>query len=228
MCRTIFILLVISGFSLRGYAEDEQAVRDLLDECGMEGVTVADVAVMENGQVVKLDISNPDIAQDGITMLPAAVGRLTGMKELICRNNSISELPPEIGDCVSLETLDCASNRIVAVPPEIGNLRNLKRLDLRHNSLSVIPPELGNCTQLEYLWLWGNKLTALDPAITRLRKLKELYLKDNRLTTLPVGIVGMRFTYIDLLGNRLCNLSTLLDRWAKKIDEEYKSTQKCR
>ena len=229
MSRKTFILIGFLAISAQLFAElsDASIVQSLLEKCGLSGATVSDVAVMENGRAVTLDLSNKDVSKDGITVLPSEIGQLTALRELICTENSIKTIPPEIGNCVKLRKLNLASNRIVVIPPEIGKLKNLTSLDLRHNGIEKVPAALGKCGNLEFLWLWGNKMSELDPAITKLKKLKELYLNDNRLTTLPIGITRMRIIYIDLVGNKLCNLSPALDAWAKKIDTKYRSMQKC-
>lgn len=229
MYRNGFFLMGLLVYAAGVFAQqtDSRIVETILEKCGLPDIAVESVAVMENGRVTKLDLSNKDVSKDGISVLPAEIGLLTELQELTCTDNVITAIPAEIGSCVNLTKFNAASNRITALVPEIGKLKNLTHLDLRHNSIEKLPPEIGDCSNLEFLWLWGNKLTELDPAITKLRKLQELYLKDNRLTTLPIGIVGMRFQYIDLLGNRLCNLSSVLDVWARKIDDKYKSTQRC-
>lgn len=222
----IFILLVIVETTV---ALDVTTVRIILDKSGFDSLRVEDVAVFNrNDRVVKLNLTNPDIARDGIMKLPSEIGELTELKEFICTGNSIIEIPSTIGNCTELEVLNLASNRIVAVPPEIGELKKLIKLDLRHNAIALLPPEIGKCESLEYLWLWGNNLIELDPAIVRLRKLKELYLNDNRLTSLPIGVMSMRLNYIDFMGNRLCDVSMVLHVWLKRIDGQYQSTQRCR
>ena len=227
--KTLFVIITLSVFQkLFAWEPDTQIVRTILDKCGFDNLTVKDVAVLENDSVVRLNISNRDISRDGIFVLPAELGKLTALKELDCRGNSIRDLPPEIGELVNLRVLNAGSNRLIAIPPEIGKLKNLVRLDLRHNDIGVLPPEIGELENLEYLWLWGNKLTSLTPEITRLHRLKELYLTDNRLSTLPVGIIRMRLRYIDFIGNKLCNLSSVLDYWARRIDDRYLITQRCR
>jgi Leucine-rich repeat (LRR) protein len=226
---TIFCFIAVL-LTLTEYAVglDMTTVRLILDKCGFDTMQVEDVADFnEEGRVIRFNLTNPDIAKDGIMKLPQEIGELTELRKFICIGNSIIEIPTVIGKCTELRELNLASNRIVAVPPEIGALRELRKLDLRHNSIALLPPEIGTCENLEYLWLWGNKLIELDPAIVRLRKLRELYLNDNRLTTLPLGIMGMRLNYIDFMGNRLCDISTVLHLWCKKIDGQYKSTQRC-
>ena len=218
----LFVLGAVST-----YGNDVDVVQTILEKCGMSETPIADVAVVENGQVVSLNLNNKDISQDGIAELPPDIGKLAALRELSCTENSIESLPAEIGNCTSLQKINVGSNRIVGIPPEIGNLKKLTHLDVRHNAITKIPPEIKGCTSLTHLWLWGNKLTELDPAVTQLKKLKELYLKDNRLTTLPAGITKMKFDYVDFLGNKLCKLPPKLDAWAKKIDKKYKSTQRC-
>jgi hypothetical protein len=221
-----FILLVVAFAAVYAEGSDALVVQTMLEKCGLTGITVDDVAEMEEGRVVKLNVSNRDVSKEGATSIPEEIGQLTALRELVCTDNSIELLPPQIGQCVNLQKIDMSSNRLAALPPEIGKLKNLVSLDVKHNSLETLPPELGNCVNLEYLWLWGNKLTDITPVV-KLKKLRELYLKDNRLTTLPAGIVTMKFNYIDLLGNKLCNLKGRLDAWAKTVDKKYRSTQKC-
>jgi Leucine-rich repeat (LRR) protein len=228
MSRNLFFFMLVLGGSAMVTAEQSDAfiLQTMLEKCGLGGVSVEQVAEMENDRVVKLNIANRDVANDGITLIPGEIGKLTELREFVCTDNSIEVIPPEIGNCSNLKKIDFGSNRIAVLPPEIGKLTKLERLDLRHNSLETLPPELASCRNIRYLWLWGNKLTDITPVV-RLTNLKELYLKDNRLITLPPAIMNIKFDYIDFLGNRLCHMPSRLDNWAKKIDNKYRSTQKC-
>jgi Leucine-rich repeat (LRR) protein len=209
------------------YGDDIKVVRTILDKCGLEDVSVTDVAKIEEGRVVSLNLNNKDVSKDGFSVLPPEIGQLTALRSLSCKGNTITSLPPEIGNLTLLEKLDANSNKISALPAEIGKLENLKDLDLRHNGLETLPDEIGGLKKLEFLRLWGNKLTSLTSAITELTSLKELYLKDNRLSTLPVGITNMKLAYIDLIGNKLCKLDPKIEAWMIKLDNRYKETQKC-
>jgi Leucine-rich repeat (LRR) protein len=218
-------LIVIMSFA--AFSDDITIVQTIVEKCGMEGVGASDVVTEENGRVVTLDLKNREISQDGISFIPAEIGQLTALKVLIASGNIIDSIPSEIGQLTELTKLDLASNRIVAIPPTIGNCINLTHLDMRYNRLTVLPPEIGNCKKLFLLQLWGNKLTEVTDAITKLPVLEEIYLKDNRLTTLPVGITRMKINYIDIIGNKMCDLSPKLDAWFKKKDKRYRETQKC-
>lgn len=221
----MFVLLASAGVTAEG--SDAQVVQLLIDKCKLTGVSIGDIATLEEGSVVSLDFTNKDVSSDGITEIPAEIGKLTALRVLLCSDNSISVIPPEIGSLVNLQKLDLSSNKIALLPAEIGSLVNLVDLDVRHNNIEMLPPEIAQLKALQTLRLWGNKLTTLDPGITKLKELKELYLKDNRLTTLPMGITTMKFTYIDFIGNKMCHLNAKLDAWAKKIDKKYKQTQRC-
>ncbi len=206
---------------------DVFVVQTILEKCGLSDLQADNVAEFQDGRVVKLNLKNRDISKDGITFLPAEVGNLSELRELICSGNIIDSLPSEIGSLVKLEKLDLSSNRLVVLNPAIGKLVNLVNLDLRYNRIERLPPELWECKKLAVLQLWGNKLTTLDEGIIKMPALEELYLNDNRLTMLPAGIMKMKLRYIDVRGNRLCNLDPALTTWLKKKDTHFTSTQKC-
>ena len=214
--------------STGGYGDDVMVVRSILDQCGMKDITVQDVAKIEEGRVVELNLSNRDVSKDGFDKIPAEIGKLTALRVLTCKGNIITSIPAEIGNCTQLQKLDFNSNRIGSLPPTIGNLVNLTDLDLRYNDLETLPAEIGNLSSLVYLRLWGNKLTSLTDAITKLTSLREIYLKDNRLTTLPLGITTMKsLTYYDIIGNKICKPDPKLEAWLVKKDKRYRETQKC-
>jgi Leucine-rich repeat (LRR) protein len=223
--RVCFIFVIITlGTAV---ADDFATVQTILDKCGLSATSIQEITATEDGRIVSLDLKNRDLSKDGISVLPAEIGQLSALKVLICSGNIIDSIPAEIGSCTSLQKLDMSSNRIVAIPPAIGQCVNLTSIDLRHNRIAQIPPEIGNCKKLVILQLWGNKLTSLEEAVVTLPALDELYLKDNRLTTLPASIVKRKFGYIDVIGNKLCDLDSKLDAWMKKVDKRYRETQKC-
>jgi len=222
---TLFIVSVVAQDVAPN--NDAAIVQTILTKCELTALTLEDVATMENGRVVTLDLKNRDISKDGISYLPPEIGNLTELRVLVCSGNMIDSIPPEIASCVNLQKLDCASNRITALPPAIGSLSKLTHLDVRHNRVETIAPEIADCKSLYLLQLTGNKLTELNIAVTKIASLKELYLKDNRLVTLPSAIAKNTYQYIDFIGNKLCTLPPALDAWAKKVDKRYKEQQKC-
>jgi hypothetical protein len=215
-------------FSDNSAADETFVVRSILDQCGFKDESPEKRAVFENGKVISFDLSNKDVAKDGIKNIPSDIGKLTSMKTFICKSNNLMMLPPEIGNCAALVKLDLSSNSLMELPLEIGRLSNLEQLDLRYNQLEALPYTIGYLKQLKVLRLWSNKLKNLDPAIANLPFLKELYLKDNRLTDLPENVTYMRLlSYIDIIGNKICNPEPKVDKWLKQHDKDYKQTQKC-
>jgi hypothetical protein len=206
---------------------DLAIVTSILNACGMTGVTAQQVTEVANGRVVSLDLSNKDIAKDGITSIPTEIGQLTALKKFVCCNNSITQIPDEIGNLKQLEQLILRSNRISSLTTEIGKCESLVDLDLQHNQLDVVPGEIAYCQKLTRLWLWGNKLAMLNSAVTQIGSLRELYLKDNRLTTLPPGIMKMNLTYFDVIGNKICDAGPELKAWLINKDKRYREFQKC-
>lgn len=207
---------------------DEKAiVRTIIENIGMNDVSVKDIAKMEEGRVVYLDLSNRDFSKDGISLIPPEIGQLTSLKTILCKENVITEIPAAIGKLESLQKLVATSNRINSISPEIGKCTSLVDLDLRHNQIENLPPETGNLKNLVYLRLWGNRLTSLPETIGNLKSLNELYLKDNRLENLPSSLTKLKLEYVDIIGNKLCNLKPEIEAWVLKIDKKYKHTQKC-
>ena len=207
---------------------DVTVVQNIIKECGLPADTPEKIMRLENSRVVVLDLSNSDLSRDGLTTLPAAIGRLTELRVLVAKRNRISSLPPELFKLTKLQRLDLANNKIASLPSSIGLLENLDTLDLRSNRLDSLPREIGSLKKLVVLQLWNNKLSRLEPAITQLPALKELYLTNNRLTDLPDNIIRMKsLMYIDVDGNKFCNLSQKKVAWIKEKNKEYNKTQKC-
>lgn len=207
--------------------DEDAIVRSIIEKSGMKNITVQDITEKKNGRIVTLDLSNRDFSKDGISVIPSEIGQLTSLETLLCKENIITAIPAQIGNLVSLKKIVATSNRISLVPAEIGKCTSLVDLDLRHNQIENLPQEIGKLENLVYLRLWGNKLTSLPETIGNMKSLNELYLKDNRLTSLPLSLTKLQLEYVDLIGNKLCNLSPEIETWVLKKDKKYKQTQKC-
>ena len=81
-----------------------------------EGVT------MENGRVVQLELEEFDLTG----AVPAEVGRLSALRQLILYDTQLTSVPAEIGQLTSLEWLDLGSNQLTSMPAEIGQLTGCK------------------------------------------------------------------------------------------------------
>ena len=84
------------------------------------------------------------LCNNRLTEVPASIGSLRSLTELLLRSNQLNELPnASIGLLGSLENLDLKGNSLTYLPDSIGQLRALKSLDLSENKLAEVPPSLG-------------------------------------------------------------------------------------
>ena len=146
-----------------------------------------------------------------LATLPADVGRLTELTNLVLLGCDQLILPPEIGQLSKLERLTIIGSGSggLLLPPEIGQLKQLKRLTLQDMRVNYLPPEIGQLENLELLNLTNLDLRAIPPEISQLTKLRNLTLTDNRLTELPPQIGQMtELRILDLWGNQLTTLPT--------------------
>ena len=119
--------------------------------------------------------------------IPAELGKLTSLRELGLNNNYLSgTIPAELGRLVFLELgLNLSSNQLSGpIPAELGHLINLEELRLDNNELSgPIPAELGHLTRLQNLHLYKNELSGPIPAeLGHLTRLRVLEIWENQLS----------------------------------------------
>ena len=132
-----------------------------------------------------------NIANSGITELPASIGDLVHLKSLYLGGNAISMLPPEISNLRNLERLSLSGNPLNHFPPQIINLKSLIKLSLRGTKIAKLPHEIGKLSNINDLDISNNYLTELPIEIQKLNKLRILDL-DGNLLNLPPEIVTRR------------------------------------
>ncbi|XP_066383470.1 disease resistance protein Pikm1-TS-like isoform X2 [Miscanthus floridulus] len=152
---------------------------------------------------------------DGISKIPADIGRLKYLETLQVTETKITRLPAEIGDLKQLKTLEVTWNQELAeLPREIGNLQHLERLrihgtrireqaweiigtlkklktlDVRENpELSWIPRDIGELQQLKNLDVSRNRgITELPKEIGKLLHLETLNVSGTGIKELPKEI----------------------------------------
>jgi len=185
------------------------------------------VATFASGRIVKLNLTNLSPGKAAITTLTAHIGGLSELTELILNDNDLTDLPIEITQCAKLTRIEIQNNALTSLPPGISRLANLQILDLRNNQFEELPVEVCRLPAIRKLQLWGNNFVSLPDEIGDLSTLQELYLKGNNLTSLPASVMKLPLKYIDVIDNKLCNVSASLDAWLKKFDAKYKGLQKC-
>ncbi len=167
-------------------------------------------------------------------MVPASLGKISGLDSLWLYNNELVDLPAELAgltglvqlflfgnkfrevpDCVrgmkSLGVLHLDKNEITEVPEFICELPLLWQLDLDSNKIQNVPACLGDLP-LKDLDLASNKITELPEEFSRLQSLLTLYVSDNKLRklpdVLPSGIVEIKASQ-NLLNGVPSSVSTL-------------------
>ncbi len=118
--------------------------------------------------------------------LPAEIGNLTQLQQLLLRENSISDtIPGQIGNLVNLNTLSLYENQLSgSIPLSLYNLTNLETIELGYNQLTgTISNQIGNLINLRNLILCSNQLTGNFPStFFNLNNLKVIDVQNNQLS----------------------------------------------
>ena len=167
------------------------------------------VTTDSNGQVIELTIPGNNLTG----ALPAELGRLSNLTDLVLYNNGVTgEIPPELGGLSNLIRLSLDSNRLTGeIPPELGGLSNLTGLFLHRNQLTgEIPPELGRLSNLTQLGFDRNQLTGeIPPELGGLSNLTHLFLSSNQLRgCIPKGLRDIANNDLALLNLPDCGAAT--------------------
>lgn len=124
----------------------------------------------------KLDLSNNHIKK-----LPATIGDLGCLSELILHNNHLEAF--SVALCLStlqrtLQLLDLSQNRLRSLPAQFCQLRELVNLKLDDNELVCLPFHIGRLSRLRFLSAAHNQLAVL-PSDFRKLNLENLDLFGN-------------------------------------------------
>ncbi|TMS20951.1 Leucine-rich repeat protein 1 [Larimichthys crocea] len=115
----------------------------------------------------KLDLSNNHIKK-----LPATIGDLSCLSELILHNNHLEAF--SVALCLStlqrtLQLLDLSQNQLQSLPAQFCQLRELVNLKLDDNELVCLPFHIGRLSKLRFLSAAHNQLAMLPSDFRRLR-----------------------------------------------------------
>uniref|UniRef100_UPI00398EE381 leucine-rich repeat protein 1 isoform X1 n=2 Tax=Pristiophorus japonicus TaxID=55135 RepID=UPI00398EE381 len=114
----------------------------------------------------KLDLSNNHIRK-----LPATIGDLACLSELVLHNNHLETFSVALCSSTlqkSLQFLDLSHNRLRALPVQFCELHELINLKLDDNELLQLPYKIGQLTKLRFLSAARNKLPYLPCDFQRL------------------------------------------------------------
>mmetsp|Transcript_46306 Transcript_46306/g.100576 ORF Transcript_46306/g.100576 Transcript_46306/m.100576 type:complete len:781 (+) Transcript_46306:618-2960(+) len=124
------------------------------------------------------------------------------LRVLNLASNLLVSLPAEIGELQKLQELLLGCNFLEGLPSGCANLRRLKVLHLGCNSLVEVPKPCLELPQLEWLHLGSNQISELPAAISRMESLQSLLLNDNHLTSLDV-VLPDSLVELDISQNRI-------------------------
>ncbi|XP_024860256.1 leucine-rich repeat protein 1 [Kryptolebias marmoratus] len=122
-----------------------------------------------------------DLSNNHIKKLPATIGDLSRLSELILHNNHLEAFSEAL--CLStlqrtLQVLDLSQNRLQGLPAQFCQLKELVNLKLDDNKLVCLPFHVGRLTKLRFLSAAHNQLTVL-PCDFRKLSLENLDLFGN-------------------------------------------------
>lgn len=112
-----------------------------------------------------------DLSHNHIKKLPATIGDLGLLTELVLHNNHLEAFSPAL--CLSslqrtLQHLDLSQNRLQALPADFCQLRELVNLKLDDNKLTSLPAHIGQLSKLRYLSAAHNQLALLPSDFRKL------------------------------------------------------------
>ena len=169
---------------------------------------------IENGAIVKLDLSNADKLGVGITdleMFLESILTLPLLRELDLKFNNIIKITKNIEKSNTLELLDLSYNRITRLPEAIGALSCINTLNLKANRFTLLPESIGSLSSMKVLNLRYNKLKSIPKSINLLKNLKILDLHGNKLEAIP-EINGLEnLIEFELGWNEIMDLTNLPD-----------------
>lgn len=140
-------------------------------------------------EATQLDLSDLGLSND---TLPAEIGQLEHLQELILTGNAFETVPAQLADLPNLHNLYLNNNHLRDLAG-IGDLTNLRILVLDRNELSELPTELFSLHSLTYLSVDYNQLTQLPSEIAQLTNLRELHANHNQLTDIPSELAQIQW-----------------------------------
>ena len=189
---------------LIGATQEERAKYAAMTECDLseKGLTELTLAAIKPGaKTTVLDVND-----NRLEKLPAEIGTLEALEELLVYKNQLKELPTEVGALKNLKTLNAFNNALKKLPPTVGQLKSLVELNVGANKLMMVPDDcFASLGKLEILSLQSNNLVRLGSLAPIAASIKELRLFENNLDAPPsFGAAGApKLELFEMNKNRL-------------------------
>ncbi|MBC7388983.1 MAG: hypothetical protein H7329_07230 [Opitutaceae bacterium] len=157
------------------------------------------VETNEEGDIIKLSIIGMEIEN-----LPAEIGQLVYLEELIVSQNKLTSLPAQLSQLKNLNTLDLSKNNFTVLPESITQLAKLYRLRASDNNLKTFLKYIARLEILLELDLSGNFFTEIPMEIIHHSNVRTLKMNSNRIKAIPKEIeTNKGITFLELNSNNL-------------------------
>ena len=142
-----------------------------------------------------------NLSGNALTRLPDDLPRLHRLRVLFCSDNPFTVLPAVLGRCTGLEMVGFKANRIREVPAGALPPR-LRWLILTDNRIAQLPAEIGQCHRLQKLMLAGNRLEDLPIELADCHRLELLRISANCFERMPNWLTSLpRLAWLACAGN---------------------------
>ncbi|XP_053307354.1 leucine-rich repeat-containing protein 47 [Spea bombifrons] len=216
------------------WPEIEKAEREKRRELVLQGPAVEERLQLSGGQLppslFSLTLLNYLEVRDcaGLRELPAGLGLLTHLQNVVLCRNRLQRLPDVLGKLQAVRVLDLSGNQLEELPAELCELPELCTLNVSCNRLRELPPGLERCTKLASLNLSKNCIAAFPPGLfcPQLALLASISAADNQIQELgaEIGLLpGLKS--LDLSNNRLAEIPCELADCSKLKEINFKGNK---
>lgn len=198
--------MLLAGWPYQASAQDQRLTKDELQNAPV--FYSLEAALDQPSEVLRLDLS----ADTTRTHLPATIGHLTNLQELILSNVPLQRLPAALGQLRSLQILTLQhlhqpNEALIRLPDELANLAHLWSINLIGNpnlDFAHTFHLLAQLPKLEILAIMNNRFTELPDEIRGLKPLRQLWLGKNpelNLSGTLEVLQTLELTHLGLGGN---------------------------
>eukprot|EP00178_Gracilaria_changii_P027240 TRINITY_DN852_c0_g1_i1.p1 TRINITY_DN852_c0_g1~~TRINITY_DN852_c0_g1_i1.p1 ORF type:complete len:292 (-),score=38.32 TRINITY_DN852_c0_g1_i1:2469-3233(-) len=172
-----------------------------IDRCARESSSTLDLQQMmltnddmsvisKQFERVAQHVTHLNIFMNDITVLPAAIAKLSNLQVLLAGCNPLTAIEHELLQGLpKLQQLDIGfSETLEEIPDAFHGCHALKILQAGNGKLKSIPPSVFRCENLEELHVYGNSIKHISDEIGCLRSLRVLNAGRNQISKLPDSI----------------------------------------
>lgn len=192
----IVLCIVSSGFSMNTTTGDILSENRMLKDT--VAIYTAQTRELKSGRIPDSVFSMTELRSLYVMGMDCDYRELDAMGNDITQCWAIKEIPADIGRLAELEELLLPVNAISSLPKEIRKLKNLRVLDLTDNPISKVD-DITSLTRLEHVSLCGANITEMPADLRKLNRLKRLCLAGNSISKLERQRIREALPYCDVV-----------------------------